>query len=261
MAAAIQMAASDPPAGLLLDLQGVLVADGIALPGAVATVSAARAHGLRIRLVTNTATRHHEDLLQELLELGFAIEPGELITAPLAARQWLQRQNRRPLALVHPAITSLFVNLGEGEPDCVLLGDARDQLSYANLNTALELLMEGAPLIGIGRNRRFREGGRWRLDAGAFLGALEYGAGCEALVIGKPAAAFYAEVVDSLALAPHQCLMVGDDVEADVGGAHAAGLQAALVQTGKYRAADRDRLPPGAVLLPDIRSLAALLGW
>jgi ribonucleotide monophosphatase NagD (HAD superfamily) len=32
--------------------------------------------------------------------------------------------------------------------------------------------------------------------------------------------------------------MVGDDIEADVGGAQAAGLKAALVKTGKFRAAD-----------------------
>ncbi|WP_200900103.1 hypothetical protein [Synechococcus sp. GFB01] len=60
---------------------------------------------------------------------------------------------------MHPAIAPLFDDLGSGPPDCVLLGDAREQLNFANLNKALELLLEGAPLIGIGRNRRFREEG------------------------------------------------------------------------------------------------------
>jgi HAD superfamily hydrolase (TIGR01458 family) len=137
----------------------------------------------------------------------------------------------------------------------LLLGDARDQLSYANLNRALELLLDGAPLIGIGRNRRFREGGHWKLDAGAFLQALAYGADCEPTVLGKPSAAFFAEVVQSLELPPASCLMVGDDVEADVQGAIDAGLQAALVQTGKYRPGDEGRLPPQAVLLPDVQRL------
>ncbi len=258
-----------PTRALLLDLQGVLVDNGAALPGAVATVLEARRRGVPIRLVTNTATRHHEQLLQELHTLGFAAADHELFTAPLAALNWLKRHQLRPLALVHPAIAPLFSELvaeqdGDqscGPANCVLLGDARDQLSYANLNRALELLLDGAPLVGIGRNRRFREGGHWMLDAGAFLQALEYGADCEATVLGKPSAAFFAEVVQSLGLPAASCLMVGDDVEADVQGAIDAGLQAALVQTGKYRPGDEGLLPPQAVILPDVSGVAALLGW
>jgi ribonucleotide monophosphatase NagD (HAD superfamily) len=79
--------------------------------------------------------------------------------------------------------------------------------------------------------------------------------------MGKPSAAFFREVTDSLALPPAECLMIGDDVEADVCGAYAAGLQAALVQTGKYRSTDLERLPPDAPLLASIGSLGALLGW
>lgn len=252
---------------LLLDVQGVLVDNGVALAGAVETVGAARCRGLAIRLVTNTATRHHAQLLQELRALGFAVEAEELFTAPLAAQRWLQRHQLRPLALVHPAIAPLFQELGgeegagqsAGQPNCVLLGDARDQLSYANLNRALELLLEGAPLVGIGRNRRFREDGHWLLDAGAFLQALEYGASCEATVLGKPSAAFFSEVVQSLGVPAAHCLMVGDDVEADVQGAIAAGLQGALVQTGKYRPGDELRVPRQATVLPDVRCISALL--
>ena len=37
--------------------------------------------------------------------------------------------------------------------------------------------------------------------------------------------------------------MIGDDAEADVGGAMAAGLQGILVQTGKYRPGQETKLP------------------
>jgi HAD superfamily hydrolase (TIGR01458 family) len=249
------------PAALLLDLNGVLYDDHGVVPGAVDTVAEARRRGLAIRYVTNTATRHHDTLARELEAMGFGVEAGELFTAPLAALGWLQRHRRRPFALVHEAIAPLYAPLAGGSPDCVLLGDARDRLSYANLNRALELLLEGAPLIGIGMNRRFREGGRWLLDAGAFIRALEYGAGCSATVMGKPSAEFYRELVDSLGLPPERCLMVGDDVEADVAGALACGLQGALVQTGKYRPGDLERLPAGAARIADISRLGELLGW
>jgi HAD superfamily hydrolase (TIGR01458 family) len=250
-----------PPAALLLDLNGVLYDDQGVVDGAVATVAEARRRGLAIRYVTNTATRHHDSLDDDLQAMGFAVRPGELFTAPLAALAWLERERCRPLCLVHEAIAPLYIGLGDGPPDCVLLGDARDQLSYANLNRALELLLNGAPLIGIGMNRRFREGGRWLLDAGAFIRALEYGADCQATVMGKPSPPFYRELVDALGLEPGQCLMVGDDVEADVAGAMACGLQAVLTETGKYRPGDRERLPPGAGLIPSLRELGQLLGW
>ncbi|MEO1004118.1 MAG: TIGR01458 family HAD-type hydrolase [Cyanobacteria bacterium J06638_7] len=248
-------------AALLLDLNGVLYDEGGVVGGAVATVAEARRRGLAIRYVTNTATRHHHTLERELEAMGFAVQAGELFTAPLAALAWLQRQRRHPFCLVHESIAPLYAPLAAERPDCVLLGDARHQLSYANLSRALELLLEGAPLIGIGMNRRFREGGRWLLDAGAFIRALEYGADCQATVMGKPAAAFYQELVQSLGLPPQRCLMLGDDVEADVAGAMACGLQAVLVQSGKYREADRKLLPPGAGLIADISALGGLLGW
>jgi len=67
--------------------------------------------------------------------------------------------------------------------------------------------------------------------------------------------------VQSLGLEPKQWLMVGDDVEADVIAAAAAGLPAALVQTGKYRPGDRDRLPADVALLTGIGALGELLHW
>jgi ribonucleotide monophosphatase NagD (HAD superfamily) len=52
--------------------------------------------------------------------------------------------------------------------------------------------------------------------------------------------------------------MVGDDVEADIGGAQAAGLKGALVRTGKFRPADLER-----GIQPDVvwESVADLPQW
>jgi HAD superfamily hydrolase (TIGR01458 family) len=243
---------------LLLDLQGVLFEDGTPIFGAVKAVEAARAAGRILRFVTNTATRHPAAILEDLRAMGFDVEEGELFTAPLAARRFLLRQHWRPHCLVHPAIRSLFDDLagssGPGtEPDCVVLGDARDELSYANLNVVYRLVREGRPLIGIGMNRCFREGGEWMLDAGAFIRAIEWAAHTEALVMGKPSAAFFDELVASTGVSAEECLMIGDDVEADVAGAMARGIAGCLVCTGKFQEADRARLPEGAAL---IRSIA-----
>jgi ribonucleotide monophosphatase NagD (HAD superfamily) len=49
--------------------------------------------------------------------------------------------------------------------------------------------------------------------------------------------------------------MIGDDIEADVGGAQAAGLKAALVKTGKFRAADLDHAIQPEIVLDSVADL------
>ena len=67
------------------------------------------------------------------------------------------------------------------------------------------------------------------------MAALEYAAACEAHVVGKPAAAFFGHVLEGVGADARRAVMVGDDIESDIGGAVSAGLPAILVRTGKYR--------------------------
>jgi ribonucleotide monophosphatase NagD (HAD superfamily) len=53
--------------------------------------------------------------------------------------------------------------------------------------------------------------------------------------VGKPSPGFFAEILAELGVEPAEALMVGDDIESDIGGALAAGLAAVLVRTGKFR--------------------------
>jgi len=62
--------------------------------------------------------------------------------------------------------------------------------------------------------------------------------------VGKPAPAFFAAALGDLHAQPREAVMIGDDVEADVGGAIGAGLCGILVRTGKYR---RDALESSGV--------------
>ncbi len=245
---------------LLLDLNGVLYEDQSPYPGARELVEWARTRGTTLRFLTNTATRSAPMILADLERMGFEVRPGELFTAPLAARAYLLQRGLRPHCLVHPAIAGLFSDLEGPDPNCVVLGDARDGLSYAALNRVFDLVRQGAPLIGIGMNRCFREGGAWKLDAGPFIQAVAWAARIEPIVMGKPSAAFFRTLLDQLDGDPSGCLMVGDDVDADVAGAMAVGLAGCLVRTGKFQPADLERLPAGAAVIPSIADLPALLG-
>ena len=250
---------------LLLDLNGVLFQDGSACPGAKQAVDWLRQKGYRLRFLTNTASRSRDALQRDLERMGLEPASGELFTAPMAARAYLERHSLRAHCLVHPAIAPLFRDLqadDDLEPAAagVVLGDARDGLSYGALNAAFRMVRQGCPLLAIGMNRCFREGGEWFLDAGAFVQAIAWAARVQPIVMGKPSPAFFLELLQPLGLEPGECLMVGDDVEADVAGAMAVGIAGCLVQTGKFEDRDLDRLPEGAALIRSIAELPGLLG-
>jgi len=227
---------------LLLDLSGVLYVGRQALPGARDAVTRLQTTGMPVRYVTNTTRTPRNTILRQLSDLGFAIRPDELLTAPDAARRYLADHNLSALALIHPALRPELADLIHADADAVLIGDAGHEFTYENLNRAFRLLADGAPLIAMGRNRYFQEADGLSLDAGPFITALEYAADTEAIVTGKPAAAFFGAAAADLGCEADEILMVGDDVEADVLGALDAGLQAALVRTGKFRPGDEQRL-------------------
>ncbi|TFH88597.1 TIGR01458 family HAD-type hydrolase [Billgrantia azerbaijanica] len=232
---------------VLLDISGVLHEDGQPLPGAVEAVSRLQASRLALRFVTNTSRKTGTRVHADLLAMGFELERQQVFTAPAAVRRYLEHHRLRPYLLVHEQLEPEFAGLDTGDPDAVVLCDAEQRLDYPHLDAAFQLLLEGAPLLAVGTNRYFRQHGALHLDAGPFVKALEYAAGIDAVVLGKPAAGFFHTVLDDMGVRPGAALMVGDDVEADVAAAMALGMQGALVRTGKYRDGDEARVPQAAV--------------
>ncbi len=227
---------------LLLDLSGVLYDGDTVLPGAVEAVRRAQAASLEVRFITNTSQKTRAGLLAHLADLGFDVSTGELFTAVDAARQWLGRRGLRPWCLVHENIAGEFADFDQRDPDAVFVADAAEGFTYERLNRAFQLCMAGAPLLGVGYNRYYRSGGELLLDAGAFIRALEFAAGVQATILGKPDRAFFDAVLASTGATAGRALMVGDDVFGDVEGALNAGLQACLVRTGKYCPGDEAKI-------------------
>lgn len=245
--------------GVCFDIAGVLVDNGRLLPGAVDTLAALDARHLPYRLLTNTSRRPQAAILAELRALGLTIEPGQLFAAPRVVADAARARGLRPYLLVHPDILGEFAGLDVSAPNAVVLCDAADGLSYRNLDQAFALLKAGAPLLAVGLNRYFQGRERLELDAGPFVRALEYAAGVEAEVIGKPGRAMFDLAVASMGVDAADVLMIGDDLEADILGAASAGLRAVLVRTGKYRADDEARLPPDASCVATVADILPLL--
>jgi HAD superfamily hydrolase (TIGR01458 family) len=242
---------------VLLDLDGVLYVGAEPLAGARQAVERLRQAGMPMRFVTNTTRRPRRVIREAVAAMGFQIEDGDLFTPAAAARDLLAANGLSPYLLIHPALAEDFAGLPPGE-DAVVVGDAGDEFTYANLNRAFRLVMGGAPLLALAANRYFREPDGLSLDVGAFVAALEFATGARARVLGKPEPAFYAAAVAALGCPIAEAAMIGDDVEADVNGAIAAGLSGILVRTGKFRTGDEARLDPGALAFDDI---AAAIGY
>ena len=250
---------------VLLDIDGVLTVSWRALSGAVDAVAALRAAGYRLRFVTNTTSRTREVLSETLAEAGFDIGAGEIFTAAVATAAYLRQAHpgARCFLLTSGDIGPDFEGIelaGPGEPaDLVVIGGAGIEFGYDALNHALRLLQKGVPLVAMHRNLYWQTRDGLSLDSGPYILGLEQAAGVHATVIGKPARAFYEQVLADLGASATGTVMVGDDIEADVRGAKEAGIAGVLVRTGKFRQTDLERAPvvPDAVL----ESVAALPAW
>jgi len=246
------------PGGLLLDLSGVLYIEDQTIDGAVDSLRRLQQSGLSIRYVTNTTRSPRSRIHQQLTTLGFNLGIDELFTAPMAAHAYLVKHSLYPYMLIHPDLMVEFKDLrkNDDEHNAVLIGDADQDFTYNNMNTAFRKLMQGMPLISMGKNRYFKQQDGLSIDAGAFVTALEYASGTCAIVTGKPQPEFFLSAASSMGCEPHQVIMIGDDIESDINGASETGMQAILVKTGKYRRGDENKFtqPSSSRCLTDINA-------
>jgi phospholysine phosphohistidine inorganic pyrophosphate phosphatase len=223
---------------LLLDLSGVVYVEDEALPGAADALERLRGEEIPVRLVTNTTMRPRRSILERLERLGIDADPSELLTPATLARRRCEEEGYESVSLlVVDELREDLDGLGEagGSVDAVVVGDLGEGWAYEVMNRAFRQVMQGAELIALQKNRYWETAEGLTLDAGPFVVALEYASGRDAVVVGKPAPAFFELALSDLGAEPGRAAMVGDDVEADVGGAIEAGLAGVLVRTGKYR--------------------------
>lgn len=226
------------PAALLLDIDGVLHVGDAPTPGAVEALARLREIA-PVRLLTNTTSRSRATIAAGLRDRGFTVEEEEVLTPAALTVDYCREHGYGQVSLL--VSEDLRPDLGElddvgpdEKADAVVLGDLGHGFTADVLNRAFRRLLDGAPLIALQHNRYWRSHEGLILDVGAYAAALEYAAGVEAVVIGKPSADFFAAALEDVGAAAEEAVMVGDDIEADVGGGLEAGMASILVRTGKF---------------------------
>ncbi len=251
---------------LLFDMDGVLYEGEHLLPGAADTIHWCRNRAIPHLFLTNTSSRPRAALVEKLADMGITVAIEAILTPPVAARQWLTQNIDGPVALFVPEATAdeftgiPIADTKSRKASAVVLGDLGEAWDFSTYNRAFRLLMDNpeSPLLALGMTRYWQAEGGLRLDVGPFVKGLEYATGREAIVTGKPAAAFFQAALAQLNAEAEETLMLGDDIHGDIEGAQSAGINAVLLRTGKYRQSDlQQQITPYSML----DNIAALPAW
>jgi HAD superfamily hydrolase (TIGR01450 family) len=225
------------------------------VPGAAEALGALKERGKHVLAVTNNSSLGRHALAERFRRFGLPLADDEVFSALVASVQLVAHE--RPGATVHvfgnPGLRAEVVNHGlrvsEGDAEYVIVGNHRG-ISYDRLTVAMRALLNGARFVAINPDRTYvgPDGGLVP-GCGTFLAALEYATGRTAdVVVGKPSVTLLLEAANSVGCPPTECLYVGDNPEADIRGAHAAGMDALLVLSGVAKSADNLSEQPEFVL-------------
>nr|WP_198417497.1 hypothetical protein [Cryobacterium shii] len=180
---------------ILCDLDGTIYSAGATVDGAAEAISGLRELGCVIRFLTNTDSRPEALILSDLHARGVDVRATELFTPVTAARRCLAAfgSEANVLPVVSGALRETFAPfMREGDHPIthVIVGDARDTLSYPVLDGAFRAIRAGAELVALQRGRYSRRADGDHLDTGAIVAALEYASGSTAVLLGKPSQDF-----------------------------------------------------------------------
>lgn len=233
-------------AAYLFDVDGTLTYHDRAISGAVETLSALKAAGKHVLAVTNNSSLGQHALAERFRRFGLPLEDQEVFSALVATARLIahERRGARVHVFGNPGLRSeverhgLIVTDGE-DADYVVVGNHRG-ITYERVTIAMRALLRGARFVTVNMDRTYvGADGDLVPGCGAFAAALEYAIGRPPdVVVGKPSVTLLCEAADSVGVPAHDCVYAGDNPEADVGGAHAAGMDALLVLTGVATSAD-----------------------
>ncbi len=250
--------------GILLDIDGTLMTGPDPIPGADTTLSSLIHAGIPFRLISNGTRRSKQNILAKISAIGIPIHPDQIFTPASAVIGHLRTRGiTRCNLLVTGDLATDFLSSGiihDPTSPVVVVGDAGDGFTYRAMNQAFRSLKSGGELLALEKDRFWMDSDGLSLGAGCFVAGLSFASGTEPTVFGKPSRVFFSMALSGWTFRAGEVLMIGDDPESDIGGAKTAGINGALVRTGK----SRDYIPdPGSIhpdaVIDSIADLPALL--
>jgi glycerol 3-phosphatase-2 len=230
--------------GFALDLDGVIRLGRDPIEGSPEAVGTIRERGAVV-FVTNDPRSTREEVAANLTEIGIPAGPDDVITSASATAETLaaEREGATIIAAGRSALGAELARLGVTalEPadgvraDVVVIGGSSD-LDSRLLRITHAAVRDGGEFWATNKDPAYPTADGLVPGTGAFVAAVEYSTGVEAHCVGKPHPEIFASVRSHLGAA--HPLMVGDSLDADIGGAAGVGMATALVLTGRTTRAD-----------------------
>jgi len=255
-----------PYRAALLDLDGTLAHDDHALPGAAALVRRLQAMGLIVGVISNSGAGPLRTQMR-LHGMAIDIDAANIFTAAAHTAEHILRHFSRDALARRPRVFNLsthavhdmlndqvdWVQTG-GEPcDVVTVASPTSQhYSPDRARVALQLARAGAAIVGLCADRLFPSRGAMEFGSGAATQMLAYAAGVTPTFCGKPQPEFFTDFCKHLGVDTNECVLIGDNLEADIAGGMNVGMTAVLTLTGVSRRKD-------IILTPEHRRPAAVV--
>lgn len=237
-----------PIAGWLSDMDGVLVHENQALPGAAEFVRALRDHGRPFLILTNNSIYTPRDLRARLTATGLDVPEDAIWTSALATAQFLTDQEPEGSAYVigEAGLTTALYEAGytltAAEPDFVVLGETRTY-SFEAITQAIRLIQGGARFIATNPDVTGPSADGDLPATGAVAAMITAATRRQPYFVGKPNPMMIRSALNRIDAHSESTVMVGDRMDTDVVAGIEAGLRTFLVLTGSTRREDVARFP------------------
>jgi len=227
---------------ILIDFDGVIRLNQKPAPDAGTFLKFLSQNNIPSHIISNSTLKTGKGITQFLIDNNL---PSEIpaMTAADATLHYVKENYKKVSVYCINKIKQLFtVYIDDVNPEAVVIGDNGEDWNFQLMNDIFRKVFEGADIIAMQMNRFwYPRGGELSLDAGAFIKAIEYASGKEAILIGKPSPIYFQSALDLLGYASgSDFIMIGDDIESDITGAQAMGGKGILIYTGKTEYPLRD---------------------
>jgi NagD protein len=237
-----------PVESWLTDMDGVLVHEEQALPGAAEFIAALQQHGRRFLVLTNNSIYTPRDLRARLRLSGIDVPEESIWTSALATAQFLVDQMAGGSAFVigDVGLTSALHDVGfvltERDPDYVVLGETKTH-SFENITRAIRLIDRGAKFIATNPDPTGPSAEGSVPACGSFAALITQATGIRPYFVGKPNPLNMRSALNAIDAHSETAVMVGDRMDTDVVSGMEAGMRTILVLTGSTKAEDVERFP------------------
>jgi NagD protein len=232
------MAERKPIESWLTDMDGVLIHEGVPIPGADAFIKRLRESGRPFLVLTNNSIYTPRDLHARLFRMGLDVPVENIWTSALATARFLDDQRPGGTAYVigEAGLTTALHDIGyvltDHEPDYVVLGETRTY-SFEALTKAVRLINGGARFIATNPDETgpSTEGPLPATGAVAALITKATG-GQKPYFAGKPNPLMMRTGLNAIGAHSETSAMIGDRMDTDVLAGIEAGMETFLVLTG-----------------------------